>query len=760
MLKKGTSYEVNVQGITFWRKIINEDNTEVFVKSSLNEPFMIYIDKVKGNEYLDWVTGRPFDMEDMGKDFLFGLSNIRISKNNVNLCGDVVCKAAYILDDKDKEEEYTNISEGILYTKKVFSSFYLCVKILIVQVIMMYYKISHGSVTLGNNMVLEDINFCVKDNEKIGIVGRNGSGKTTLLKAIASEYEINSGYEEVDIVSSGDFNIGYVKQNDGYSLDMKMIDYIRSSFKDILDIERKLNILEDEMSTHYDEKIVSKYNDLLSRYEYIGGYKYKKEIEVILSKFDFSDNDKDKYLNEFSGGQITKLSLIRLLLSKPDLLILDEPTNHLDIKAIEWLEDYLKGYKGSIILVSHDRMFLDNVCNVIYDIEYGSLTRYSGNYSYFVKKKEEDYIRNLKDYERQQQEIKRLQDIADRFRYKPTKAGMAMSKLKQIERMVLIDKPDKTDTKSFKINFSPEMNSYKDVLKVKNLSIGYDRELCKLSFEVERGDKLGIIGENGIGKSTFLKTIMGDVPALGGKFVFGDRVNIGYFSQALDNLNYDNSIYDEIDKEFPKLTPNEIRTLLGAFEFSGEDVFKKIKDLSGGEKVRVSLCKILNKKPNVLILDEPTNHLDIIGKDTIEKMLTSYKGTIIMVSHDRYLIKNVCNRLLVMEGGTSTLYNYGYNEYLEKTRFNNISNDNKVKIEKKKSTDKKVDSFDRNKEIKKIEKDIFELEERLSNLNNELLKEDVYMDINKANLIKLEIDIVSKDIEKKTLEWDEITKDM
>ena len=624
----------------------------------------------------------------------------------------------------------------------------------------MYYKISHGSVTLGNNTVLEDINFCVKDNEKIGIVGRNGCGKTTLLKAIIGEYEITSGYEEVDIISSGDFNIGYVKQNDGYNLDMKMIDYISSAFKDILDIEKKLDVLENEMTTNYDEKVLNKYNELLSRYEYMGGYKYKKEIEVILSKFDFSDKDKEKYLNEFSGGQLTKLSLIKLLLLKPDLLILDEPTNHLDIKAIEWLEEYLKGYKGSIILVSHDRMFLDNVCNVIYDIEYGSLTRYSGNYSYFVKKKEEDYLKNLKDYERQQQEIKRLQDIVDRFRYKPTKAGMAMSKLKQIERMVLIDKPDKANTKSFKINFSPEMNSYRDVLKVKNLSIGYDRELCKLSFDVERGDRLGIIGENGIGKSTLLKTIMGEVPSLGGKLIFGDRVNIGYFSQALDNLNYDNSIYEEIDKEFSSLTPNEIRTLLGAFEFSGDDVFKKIKDLSGGEKVRVSLCKILNKKPNVLILDEPTNHLDIIGKSTIEKMLTSYKGTIIMVSHDRYLIKNVCDRLLVMENGTGTLYNYGYSEYLEKTRINNVSSDNRIKIEKKKSTDKKVDSFDRNKEIKKIEKDIFELEERLSNLNNELLKEEVYMDINKANLIKLEIDIVNKDIEKKTLEWDEITKDM
>ena len=622
----------------------------------------------------------------------------------------------------------------------------------------MYYKIKNGSVTLGSNTVLEDIDFCIKDKEKIGIVGRNGCGKTTLLKAITGEYDIESGYDEVEVISSGDFNIGYVKQNDGYRVDMKMIDYIKEAFLNILDMEKKLQLLEDDISKKYSEEVLNKYNELLSRYEYMGGYKYKKEIEVILNKFDFSDDDKNKYLSEFSGGQFTKLSLIRLLLSKPDLLILDEPTNHLDIKAIEWLEEYLSNYKGTIVLVSHDRMFLDNVCNVIYEIEYGTLTRYSGNYSYFIKKKEEDYLRNLKDYERQQQEIKRLQDIADRFRYKPTKAGMAMSKLKQIERMKLIDKPDKANTKSFKINFSPEMNSYRDVLRVKNLSIGYDRELCKLSFDVERGDKLGIIGENGIGKSTFLKTIMGEVSSLGGKFIFGDRVNIGYFSQALDNLNYDNSIYEEIDKEFPRLTPNEIRTLLGTFEFSGDDVFKKIRDLSGGEKVRVSLCKILNKKPNVLILDEPTNHLDIISKDTIEKMLTSYKGTIIMVSHDRYLIKNVCNKLLVMEQGIGTLYNYGYQEYLDKTKINNVKKD--FKVEKKKISNKKVDTFDVNKEIKRVEKDIFELEERLSNLNNELLKEEVYMDINKANLIKLEIDIVNGDIEKKTLEWDEITKDM
>ena len=624
----------------------------------------------------------------------------------------------------------------------------------------MYYKISHGSVTLGNNTVLEDINFCVKDNEKVGIVGRNGSGKTTLLKAITSEYEVGSGYEEVNIVSSDDFNIGYVKQNDGYNLDMKMIDYIRTSNKDIIDIESKLDDLEDKMSNKYDEKNLNRYNDLLAEYEYMGGYRYNKEIEIALKKFDFNDIDKNKYLNEFSGGELTKLSLIRLLLSKPDLLILDEPTNHLDIKAIEWLEEYLCNYKGSIILVSHDRMFLDNVCNVIYDIEYGTLTRYSGNYSYYVKKKEEDYLKKLKDYEFQQKEIKRLTDIADRFRYKPTKAGMAMSKLKQIERMVLIDKPDKVNTKSFKINFNPEMNSYRDVLKVKNLSVGYDKELCKLSFDVQRGDKIGIIGENGIGKSTFLKTIMGEVSSLGGKFVFGDKVNIGYFSQSLDNLNFDNSIYDEIYNEFPKMTPNEVRALLGSFEFSGEDVFKKIGSLSGGEKVRVSLCKILYKRPNVLILDEPTNHLDIISKDNIEKMLINYKGTIIMVSHDRYLIKNVCNRLIVMENGSYSLYNYGYNEYLENNRINSFSTDNKGRVKSKKVKDEKTEVITKEKEIKKLEKDIFDLEDRLCKLNNELMKEEVYMDINKANLIKLEIDIINKDIDRKTKEWDDITRDI
>lgn len=617
----------------------------------------------------------------------------------------------------------------------------------------MYYKISNGSVTLGANTILEDINFYVKDNDKIGIVGRNGCGKTTLLKAITNEYTLSDGYDDLKIEISNDFKIGYVKQNITDNLNMKMIDYIKESYSDILEIENKLNSLEQKLSNSYSEQVLNKYNDLQNEYIYKGGNTYKKEYEIALKKFGFTDIDKEKLLNEFSGGQLTKLSLIRLLLSKPDLLILDEPTNHLDINSIEWLENYLKNYKKSIILVSHDRMFLDNICNIIYDIEYGELKRYVGNYSSFVKQKEQDYEKQLKDYEYQQKEIKRLQYIADRFRYKPTKAKMAMSKLKQIEKMVKIDKPNKSNTKTFKINLKTEENSYRDVLKVKNLSIGYDKELCKLSFNLERQDKLGIIGENGIGKSTLIKTLTGLIPPLSGKYIYGDRVSIGYFSQNFENLDNNNTVYEEIDRAYPSMTPNEIRTLLGSFEFTGEDVFKKINDLSGGEKVKLSLCKILNNKPNLLILDEPTNHLDIISKDTIEKILTNYNGTIIMVSHDRYLINNVCNKLLVFENNEAKLYNYGYKEYLEKRKVDIPTLKEEPKKDKNKVINKTVDNTSK---LNKIMKEIELLDNDLKKLNNKLLEKEIYMNVVKAKEIEQEILNITNKIEDKTNEWESL----
>ena len=628
-------------------------------------------------------------------------------------------------------------------------------------VICMFYRISNGSITLSGNTILEDVNFQISSNEKVGIVGRNGSGKTTLLKAITGEIPFEDGYDLLKIEKIGNYKIGYIKQEVNRDLNITLLDYILESFEDIINIGLELSKLEEEMSNNYSDSILIRYNELMDKFNLMGGYSYKKEYEIALKKFGFTEEDKLKKISEFSGGELTKLSLVRLLLSKPDLLILDEPTNHLDINAISWLENYLKNYSKSLIVVSHDRMFLDNVCNVIYEIEYGSLKRYNGNYSYFVKQKELNYQKQLKDYEEQQREIKRLQSIADRFRYKPTKASMAMSKLKQIERMVKIDKPVSENKKTFKRSVEFDKNSYHDVLKVKNLSIGYNNVLNTMSFSVYRSDKLGIIGDNGIGKSTLLKTLMGYIPPISGKYVFGPNVNIGYFSQNLDNLDNNNSIYDEIDHAFPKMNSNEIRTLLGSFEFSGDDVFKKIGSLSGGEKVRVSLCKILNSNPNVLILDEPTNHLDIISKNTIEGMLKEYNGSIIMVSHDRYLIKNVCNKLLEFTKEGVNYYNFGYTEYMRKienpVRENLINSIKKVNI---KEVNKNYRDNNINKKIKIIEKEIDNLSIELDKLNKKMLQEDVYMDYNKAMSIQEKIDSINTLIDEKTDEWDNLVNNL
>lgn len=614
----------------------------------------------------------------------------------------------------------------------------------------MYLKITNGSIEINNKVILEDINFLIKNNEKVGLVGRNGSGKTTLLKGITGQIPFTNGYDKLHIEKDR-FKIGYVSQENLTDPDTLLIDYIRSSYREIINIEKNLESLEKEMSNSYKEETLIKYNELLESYEFLGGYTYKKEYITALNKFGFNTDVYNKKISEFSGGELTKLSLLKLLLSRPDLLILDEPTNHLDITAIEWLENYLKEYKNNIILVSHDRMFLDSICNIIYLIEYGTTKKYVGNYTSYIKQREEDYIKALKDYNRQKKEIKRLEELVDRFKYKPTKAKMAMSKLKQIEKMVKIEKPETFDKKTFKINFNPTTTSYKDVLKLKNLSVGYTKELFNIDLNLEREDKLGIIGDNGIGKSTLIKTITGVIPPIKGKVILGQNVKYAYFSQQLENLNKENTIYDEIKNTFNEMTPLEVRTLLGSFNFKGDDVFKQIKDLSGGEKVRVSLCKILNSKPNLLILDEPTNHLDLINKETIESLLTDYKGTLIIVSHDRYLINKVCTKLLVIEKNKTTLYNYGYKEYLEKRV---VSDSPKVNKEEKPKKEKK--NIDKTNGKKIIEKEINDLEKKVNLLNNELLKSEVYMDQLKSKDILLQIESLNKLIDKKYIDLENI----
>ena len=513
----------------------------------------------------------------------------------------------------------------------------------------MNYRIVNGAVSYGAETILEEINIEIKEKEKIAIIGRNGAGKSTLLKAIINNDLLTqgTGEEKFNIYKEGNPVIGYLKQMEFEDDQITMIDEILKVYKPITNLERKIEQIVEKMQTDKSEELAKEYSKAMDRYEFLDGYTYKKEYETAINKFGFSSEDKLKKISEFSGGQRTKIAFIKLLLSKPDILLLDEPTNHLDIDAIEWLEQYLKNYSKSVVIVSHDRMFLNKIVNKVYEIEYGVTTAYSGNYTFFEEQKKINYEKQLKDYEYQQKEIKRLNDIVTRFKYKPTKAKMAMSKLKQIERMVKIEAPNKYDLTTFKTNFIIEKQSGKDVLFAKDLEIGYDKTLQKISLNVYRGQKIGIIGENGIGKSTLLKTLVGIIPKISGEFEFGHNVQIGYFDQQMALLDSEKTVLEDFSEEFPNLTTTELRNSLAAFMFYGEDVFKKISMLSGGEKVRLQLCKILKKGPNLLILDEPTNHMDIIGKESLELLLKEYTGTIIFVSHDRFFVNKIADTLLI-----------------------------------------------------------------------------------------------------------------
>jgi len=540
----------------------------------------------------------------------------------------------------------------------------------------MEYKIINGAISFGNNTILEEINFEIKSNDKIAIVGRNGSGKTSLLNALIDNeiLETGLGLEELQIIKIGKPTIGYQYQHTFDNLDITLIDEILKVYTPIIKLKKKIENIEKQLETNATPELAEEYTDLLERFKLEGGYTYQKEYEVALTKFGFTSDDKKKKLSEFSGGQRTKISFLKLLLSKPDILLLDEPTNHLDIVTVEWLEKYLSDYPKSLVVVSHDRMFLDKVVNKVYEIEYSSLTKYKGNYTSYERQKKMNYQKQLEDYEYQQKEIKRLKDIADRFRYKPSKASMAMSKLKKIEQMKIIDKPQKSNTKTWKSNVKINKETSNTVLTVRELEIGYNNvPLSKVSFNLYKGEKLAIIGENGKGKSTLIKTLMGIIPKISGKYTYGYNIEKEYFDQQIEFINEENTIYEEYHQTFPEDEPLEIRKNLGTFMFTGEEVFKKINILSGGEKVRLELCKIFKKNPNLLLLDEPTNHLDILGKENLEELLTTYPGTILFVSHDRYFINKVATSLLIFDKDKVIYFNGTYNEYIEqKNKENNV----------------------------------------------------------------------------------------
>lgn len=621
--------------------------------------------------------------------------------------------------------------------------------------------IQNGIVDLSGEPILKKVNIEINTESKIGIVGRNGCGKTTLLRLIAGELQISKDNPEANsnFMISGKPIIGTLSQMAFKDNSVSLVAEIRSAYKHIIDMKNRIDELQQLMSQSDDPDIISEYTTLLDIFTNEGGFYFEKEYEAAIKRFGFTEEEKNKPLSDFSGGQRTKIAFLKLLLSKPDLLLLDEPTNHLDVDAVAWLEEYLSTYKKAVVIVSHDRMFLDKTVKTIYEIERGKTYKYNGNYSEFVTQKQVLREQQAKDYEAQQKEIARLNELVDRFRYKANKAAMAQSKLKQLERMDLIEPPETYDNRTFKAAFQPTVRSVNDVLTVRDLAIGYDKVLSRVNFDIKRGEHIGIIGGNGLGKSTLLKTIVGSLPSLGGDCIIGGSVKIGYFDQQMAQYSSSDTVLDDFRNEFPSYNDFQARSALGAFLFSGEDVFKTVDMLSGGERVRLALCKIFGKKPNFLILDEPTNHMDILSKEALEDLLVDYEGTLIFVSHDRYFIKKVAQQILSFEGGTTKLYKFGYEEYLENQLLPSPEVESVAKsVEKspKKSfTTPLKEKSRRERALKKAEETVEKLEEKILLIEEALADENNLSDYVKLSELQNDLAKFSSELEDAMLAWEE-----
>ena len=634
---------------------------------------------------------------------------------------------------------------------------------------MMLYQICNGAVRFAADTILEHINFEIRGREKIAVVGRNGCGKTTLLKLIAGEVELSKrdSDEDVFIAKAGKVQIGYLKQITFEDDQITLDEEIKKVFRPILKMQEDLDKMLEAMNANPTDKMISQYTVLQEKFEDLGGYYYEKEYTMLLKKFGFSEGERSKLLSEFSGGQRTKIAFIKLLLSKPDILLLDEPTNHLDISTIEWLEGYLKTYNRAVVIVSHDRMFLDKIVDVVYEIEYKTAKRYSGNYSDFVRRKKENWEKQEKDYLLQQKEMKRLQTIVDKFKNKPTKVSMARSKQKQMEHMEQIEAPERYDTKSFHIHFEPKRETGKEVLRVSQLQIGYDKVLSEITCQLTKGQKIAIIGGNGLGKSTFLKTLVGQLTPLGGEFAFGYQVDTGYFDQQMAQYTSQKTVLDEFWEEFPTMTQTEVRSILGAFLFTQDEVFKQVSMLSGGEKGRLTMAKILSYKPNFLILDEPTNHMDIIGKESLETMLKTFSGAVLFVSHDRYFVKQVADALLIFEEDKVRYYPYSYEEYLEECERKAIveaaksdkqsqkQEINSIVDEKKINNNPGKEQAKKERKLKKIEEQIEALEEEIRELQEEFGRPEYSLDYTKLSEIQEDITRKEAEVEVLMKEWEQ-----
>lgn len=636
----------------------------------------------------------------------------------------------------------------------------------------------HGiTKAFGENTIVTDGSFHIEDHEKVALVGPNGAGKSTLLKMIVGELSPDRG----DVILTKGKTLGYLAQHQDMSGSATIYEEVRLAKADLIEMERQIRSIEQELPAFEGEALSARletYNRLMAEFERQNGYAYESEITGVLKGLGFTEEDFSKPVSTLSGGQKTRVSLGKLLLTNPDILLLDEPTNHLDLTSIAWLETYLLNYQGAVLIVSHDRYFLNRVVTKVLEIELGQLSTYLGNYAKYAEKKQQVREARLKEYLKQQQEIKHQEAVIEKLRSfnREKSIRRAESREKMLEKMTPVEKPMEVNTQ-IQLTLEPSCISGNDVLKVEHLSKSFPNQTLfqDISFEIKRGEHVAIIGDNGTGKTTLLKILNEVLPADGGTFILGTNVHIGYYDQEHHVLNMEKTIFDEISDAYPSLTGTRIRNMLAAFLFTGDDVFKRIKDLSGGERGRVSLAKLMLSEANFLILDEPTNHLDITSKEILEKALNDYTGTILYVSHDRYFINQTATRILDLVNQTFVNYIGNYDYYLEKKEeltkayastpantsslpSTNTTSVSEGKLSWQEQKEAQAKERKRQNDLRKTEERITQLEERDGEIDQMMMEEEIFTNSVKCQELAHEKAAIAEELEELYLRWEELAE--
>ena len=631
---------------------------------------------------------------------------------------------------------------------------------------MILLQVNNLSKSFGVEPILENVKLEIQEGERVALVGRNGAGKSTLLKVIAGEYNYDSG----DIMKPKDVTIGYLAQDSGLESDETIWNEMLTVFTDLIEQEKTLRRMEADMGSErilndaaaY-ERLLSSYDEEQHTFKERGGYQYEATIRSVLHGMRFYPDDFERRIDTLSGGQRTRLALAKMLLQSPDLLILDEPTNHLDIETLAWLEKYLSGYKGAVLIVSHDRYFLDRVVSVVYELSRHRSRRFVGNYTKYLEQKAALYEQEKKQFESQQEEIAKMQDFIQRNIARATTTKRAQSVRKRLEKVDRLDAPD-GDERSAVLSFSIKRQSGNDVLSASDLAIGYEEPIAQnLRFQLQRGESVALVGPNGVGKSTLLKVLTKQQAALTGEIRYGTGVEIGYYDQEQQNLSDANRVIDEIWNDWPLMREQEVRSLLGQFLFSGDDVMKRVHELSGGERARLTLAKLKLEQPNLLILDEPTNHLDLDSKMILENALLDYPGTILFVSHDRYFIDRLATRVLEITPNGIDEYLGDYSYYVEKKEeleelARLAREETKQVVVKKQRADKEQQREERRikQRIEEIELAIEQHENRLDEIEQLLCEPDVFNDFARAQELSTESDAAKESITALYAEWEEL----